>query len=809
MKKDESRPMARFKIEFQITILALIIAAAVAVAGYFVSTNISGIVGSMEKLAQPDHKLYLLKDISSDLVIVENSARMFVLTHDKKALVPFDSLQTRISEKLQSLYELSERGSEDRALIDSMHTFSAQKIKIWQEVLKLHRAMRKNEPDFSEIYSKLEEQKIDTIAVEYEVEIEQKGLLRKLFGKKQTKTETDTTYIEHDIATEEIKQNISELETKIEQKDKRSNVLESKLIAQNLSVGKKINQLITDAERLGDAKWLAKTKEADQVASKTSQLLLILWIAAVVLLVVVLVLLFNFLRKTRVYQTALQKAKTEAENLAKVKEQFAANVSHELRTPVNAIYGLSEQLMLQELDPTAREQVSVLAKSANHLKSIVNDTLDFSKIQANKLKFSSEHFSPAEIFDEILSSQKFEASKKGIILKFDNKLPLNCALVGDPLRLKQILINIIGNAIKFTQRGTISVQAQTEETDIGSLLHFVIMDTGIGISDENLSVIFEEFVQADNHEGKKYSGTGLGLAIVKKLVELQKGEITVKSKLHQGTSISVKIPYMRGDSEKIQRADYVSIIVPHEMQQLSVLIADDEEFNRYLLQAILKKWKMKFNEATNGIEAVELAKQNNFDVILMDVRMPKLNGIEATKAILKEKPHTNIYAITASNKDIDRQECRNVGMKGFLSKPFSEKNLFETFLDVLQHKTEIKRSNHNDELNLKQLERLFDGDRVFMNEMIALFIKSTEKGLLEIKKAEAAGEWEAVREAAHKIASPCKHLQFENLYSNMKTIEELAQHSGDKTELAQLLAIVETDILNLNDRLKQYLQNLS
>src|SRR5690606_31018771 len=140
-------------------ILALIIAAAVAISGYFAYTNISGIVGSMENLAQPDHKLYLLKDISSDLVIVENSARMFVLTNDKKSLVPFDSLQNRIPEKLQSLYALSERGSEDRALIDSMHTFSAQKISIWQEILKLHRASRRNEPDFSEIYSKLEEPK--------------------------------------------------------------------------------------------------------------------------------------------------------------------------------------------------------------------------------------------------------------------------------------------------------------------------------------------------------------------------------------------------------------------------------------------------------------------------------------------------------------------------------------------------------------------------------------------------------------------------------------------------------------------------
>lgn len=801
--------MARFKIEFQITILALIIAAAVAISGYFAYTNISGIVGSMENLAQPDHKLYLLKDISSDLVIVENSARMFVLTNDKKSLVPFDSLQNRIPEKLQSLYALSERGSEDRALIDSMHTFSAQKISIWQEILKLHRASRRNEPDFSEIYSKLEEPKIDTVAVEYEVEVEQKGLLRKLFGKKQTKTETDTTYIEHDVASNEIKQNISELETKLEQKDKRTNALESKLIEQNLVVGKKINQLITEAERIENTKWLDKTKEADQLASKTYELLLVFWIAAVVLLLLVLLLVFNFLRKTRTYQDALRKAKTEAEKLAKVKEQFAANVSHEMRTPVNAIYGLSEQLMLSDLDPATRDQVSVLAKSANHLKNIVNDTLDFSKIQADKLKLSNEHFSPAEIFDEVLALQKFEASKKGIALVFENKLPLNLAFLGDPLRLKQILINIVGNAIKFTQIGTITVRAQVAETDSGSQLHFVISDTGIGISSDNLAVIFDEFVQADNLDGKKYSGTGLGLAIVKKLVELQKGEITVESEVLKGTSISVKIPYLKGELEKIERNKYVPLVVPDEMRQLSVLIADDEEFNRYLLEAILKKWKMKFNEATNGLEAVELAKQKHFDVILMDVRMPKLNGFEATKAILREKPDTIIYAITASNKDVDRQECLKAGMKGFLSKPFSEKNLFETFIEVLQNKSEINGNNRKDELNLKQIEHLFNGDRAFMNEMIALFLKSTEKGLVEIKKAKAAGDWGTVRETAHKMASPCKHLQLEELYSTIKKIEELAQLPGDKTELAQLLAVAETEISIVNVRLKQYIQNLS
>lgn len=793
--------MSKFKIEIQITLLAVIIAAAVVTSGYFAYKSLSEIVYSIHQETGPDYKLFVIKDIAADLAELENSVRLYILTNNKSDLVPCKKLQTQIADKLENLQIIIAQGGDNKALADSVHQLSVEKLELWKGMLSLHQSSNNAQPDFSELYSKLDEQKIDT--VEVEVEKEKKGFLRKLFGGKQVTV--DTTYVERNVETDEIRQEIENLESEMAKKSRRIKILESRLIEQNIVLGEKMSRFIAEIEKNETDNLIEKTNEADRLADLTYKRLAAYSAAAVTLLLVVVFLLFNYLRKSRAYQQALKEAKSEAETLAKAKEQFASNVSHEMRTPVNAIYGLAEQLLQQRNGDKTDEQISVIARSASHLKNIINDTLDFSKIQSKKLKIEAIHFSPADVFSEVITLQKNEAEKKGIQLNYNSENRLPEALIGDPMRLKQILLNLVSNAIKFTDEGEVALRVKTNPNKNGFVLQIQVSDSGIGIPKENISHIFDEFVQIDNQSGKKYSGTGLGLAIVKKLVELQNGKIVVKSEPDRGTEVTLAIPYAEGQKEKIQETAFVTARVPAYFRKLSVLVADDEEFNRFLMKAIFQKWGVRYKEVTNGTDAVEVAKNENFDLILMDVRMPGKNGMEAAKVILEEKPETIIIAVTATNEQFDQDSCLKAGMKEFLLKPFSEKELIDKIKTAVQPNYSSKRINTSSKVNLEEAKRFANGDEAFLKEMTSLFIKTTQTGLKDIQNGANNQNREVIAETSHKMAAPCKHFMANDLYKAIKQLEDEANKNNNWNILKNQILILETEIKEVNDYLSEHL----
>ncbi|MDD4107944.1 MAG: ATP-binding protein [Prolixibacteraceae bacterium] len=825
--------MAKLRIELQVTLLAVVIAVAVIASGYLAYKSLSGIVYSVQKEANPGHQLFLIKDIASDLASIENTVRLYVLTNNENNLEPYNELKEIVIEKLGNLQETST--SEYYVLVNTFNSLAAEKLEIWEGVMNLHRSSIGMEKSFTEIYSKLEINEVDTIVTE----TREKGFLGGIFGKnrsgvdtinnniqtdtattkpagkgllggifKREKVRYDTLIVEKSVERDALIDEIQNLESNIKETDTQVNILESKLIERNEEIGKKLSQLILRRENFETERRLSKTREADHLAQITYKWLAVFSAAAVLLLLAVIYLLFNYQKKSRAYQLALQKAKQEAENLARAKEQFAANVSHEMRTPVNAIYSLSEQLLQKSTGSTKEKQLSIIARSANHLKSIINDTLDFSKIQARKIKIDSVNFSPASVFEEVIAEQETEAEKKGIALKYNSAEPLPSALMGDPLRLKQILINLVSNAIKFTEKGEVVLNVNAEKGSEGQInLNIEVADTGIGISKENLELIFDEFVQLENTGGKKYSGTGLGLSIVKSLVELQDGSISVKSEPGEGTAIFVSIPYYLGEEDKIEIQGIKAPDIPDHFRERSVLIADDEEFNRYVLKNILNKWGMKYQEATNGEEAVAKALSGTFDIILMDMRMPKKNGTEASEEIIKSKPDSKIVAVTAAEMNNNSEDYRKAGMVGFLMKPFSENDLYKAIYPFIDVTSEKKSSGTGSKIDPAGLERLSNGDTVFLKEMISLFIKTSENSLMKIKEAAAAEDWEAVSETAHKLAAPSKHLNADNLYDKLKKLESISRDAADPEIITNLCKNVEEEAGEVIAFLQAYLNH--
>jgi len=793
--------MSKFRIEIQITVVTIIIAIVVTTIGYFSYQSLSKIVYSIQQGIQPNDELFKIKEIASDLTALEQAVRIYVLTGNPDDLQAYYSLEEQIAQNFKALHDSIVLDNYDVVLVDSLSKLSQAKIDLWQEIFKMQLSTKNNFPAYSEIYSNPEKAKADSI----KLNAGRNKTKEKKTGGDSIKTDLIQSETPPELKT--VRRKLLTLEWEIYNERKQRNELESKFIEKNILIEKKINDLIKEAEIREANSLLEKTKEVNRLAEITYERLALYSISAVFLLFVALLVLFNYFRKTRATQRALANAREKAEALALAKEQFAASVSHELRTPLNAIYGLTEQVLQKKLDSDTSEMVSAIFKSADHLRNIVNDTLDFSKIQAGKIVIDSIHFSPAEIFEEVFTLFKHEASKKGIKLSFNREGEKPTTLIGDPLRLKQIVINLVGNAIKFTEKGEVAINVKCVKSSDGNYeMEIRVIDTGIGISEKNLNFIFDEYVKIENATGKKYSGTGLGLSIVKKLVELQGGKIKLESNPGKGTTVTVNINYSEGDSANLKQLINEAIEIPESFKKLSVLIADDEEFNRFLLKSILQKWGLRFKEAKNGIEVVNAARNEHFDLILMDLNMPEMNGIEAAKAVMQSSPDIIIVAVTAANDEADQQACFKAGMKGFLFKPFSEKDLFEKINSVIRSKSEISQSaDLKNQLNISEFSRLAGGDDKFLAEMIQLFIKSMESGITGIEDAIKTENWNAVFENAHKMAAPLKHIGASHLYEKIKHLEKISHETATIASVTPVFREIKFEIEELNSMLKSYI----
>lgn len=794
--------MLKTRIEIQIVLVALVIITAVTTAGYLVYESMSRIVQSVYHEARPDNRLFLMKDISNELVSLENNVRLYMLSDHKGTSLPTDTLRRIVEGKLAEMEALPSESEEDQRLTDSLCQLARQKLELWEAVFSLHQKAELAEPTFSRVYSKLEEQKTDTITTE----VEKKGFLRKIFGSK--KSAVDTTYEIRSPGSAEIKKEVQHLESEIRKEDESLKAIESRLTEENISLTARMSALITRAEQNKASSFVIKSREVDRLAQLTYRQLALFSGVAVVFILIALGVLFNFLRKSRAYQAALGDAKQKAETLARAKERFIANVSHELRTPVNAIYGLAEQTLQRHTDDETKEMIRIISRSAQHLKNIVNDTLDFSKMEAGMMAFEAVPFSPLEACMEVLAIQRYEALRKGLALHFSREGEIPSALIGDPLRFRQILINLVGNAIKFTSQGSVRLGLSAARTTPGAFrVTLTIEDTGPGIPEEELEVIFEEFVQASSSGGRKHAGTGLGLAIVKKLVELQGGMISAKSTWGQGTTMVVTLPFREGDPESLPGSIGEHDHFPETLRHLSVLVADDDEYNTFLLRKILQKWGITFAEARNGREAVEAMNHQRFDIILMDLHMPEMNGPEAAEPIKATFPAVKIIAVTASHNPDDYRRCLEAGMDMVLVKPFREQELMEALLKVVIPAPEAV-SVQRPPLEPRALEELSGGEVSFLKEMVELFIATTSSALKQINEALRNNDLKSVFENSHKMAASCKQIRADRLYQEVKLLEEKSRRGDPLAEVSSQYRAVESEMAEVHHFLRKYMEDV-
>ncbi len=509
----------------------------------------------------------------------------------------------------------------------------------------------------------------------------------------------------------------------------------------------------------------------------------------------------------------LTQAKQLAEESGKVKEQFLANMSHEIRTPMNSIIGFTE-LLLQRKDNLTKEQIKyidAIHSSGKNLLVIINDILDFSKMESGNLSIESYRFNLRKLIHATLKSFEVTASKKEIDLscKIDEAIP--DFVFGDSVRLNQVFINLLGNAVKFTQKGYIrlNVSLRSWKDNIATIT-FEVQDTGIGIDEKKLEHVFKSFTQANSATARKFGGTGLGLAIVKSIVELMDGKIQVHSTVGKGTTFEVELPFSMIGSEvdDVLHKGNHNMIDNHKNDRVySLLMAEDNPLNQELAKIVIGEIGWNLDIVDNGVKALEKVQEKKYDAILMDIQMPELDGYETTLKIRKEfdQPLRDIpiIAITAHAIKNEIDKCFAVGMNEYIPKPFKQHEIKEKVLSAINSssfssgKEPEKNSTPIDELatlpliNLSQLKDMPGITKDTYIKILQVFLKDMKTPEKDLMYAIKAKDWNLLKTLSHKLKSSYAIVGAKSLKQILETIEhQCADNNIDARRFSNMVARV-------------------
>ena len=477
--------------------------------------------------------------------------------------------------------------------------------------------------------------------------------------------------------------------------------------------------------------------------------------------------------KREIANKELQAAKTEAENATeiakdavKAKQQFLSNMSHEIRTPMNAIIGFTKVVLKTDLTDKQKEYLTAIKTSGDALIVLINDILDLAKVEAGKMTFEKTPFKLKLSISAMLHlfETKIQEKNLQLVKKYDDNIPE--VLVGDPVRLHQIILNLVSNAVKFTAAGNITVSVSLlSEDEEQATIEFAVTDTGIGISDDKMLKIFDNFQQASSNTARLFGGTGLGLAIVKQLVEPQGGTITVKSTVGEGTTFSFTLSFQKTDAKAEMQAEITEL--DEDIKSIKILVVEDMALNQLLMKTLLDDFGFERDMADNGRIAIDMLTKKDaygatkvYDIILMDLQMPEMNGFEATEYIRNTlKSKIPIIALTADVTTVDLAKCKAVGMNDYIAKPIDERVLYNKIVSLVK-KNVVKQSNKVPETeqlvplrytDMTYLMKLTKSNPKLIMEMISAYLEQMPPLIQAMRQSFHEQDWQLLHSAVHKM----------------------------------------------------------
>jgi PAS domain S-box-containing protein len=496
-----------------------------------------------------------------------------------------------------------------------------------------------------------------------------------------------------------------------------------------------------------------------------------------------------------------------AENAVKAKQQFLSNMSHEIRTPMNAIIGFTKVVLKTDLTDKQKEYLSAIKLSGDALIVLINDILDLAKVDAGKMTFEQVPFKLSASISAMLHvfETKIQEKNLELVTEYDTNIPK--VLLGDPVRLHQIILNLVSNAIKFTSKGKITVSVRLiDEDEESTTVEFAIADTGIGIEESKINTIFDDFQQATSGTSRLYGGTGLGLAIVKQLVEPQGGIINVKSKINEGSTFSFVLRFQKTNADAELETEIVEMET--EIKNIKILVVEDMPLNQLLMKTLLDDFGFERDIAENGKIAIEKLQNESFDIILMDLQMPIMNGFEATEYIRNTmNSKIPIIALTADVTTVDLAKCKAVGMNDYIAKPVDERILYSKIIGLVKKPylpkaaeadSDAKMDNQNESektkcINLDYLNIRTKSNPKLMMEMISIYLQQTPPLIDAMQQSVLDKDWNLLASAAHKIIPSFSIMGMSpDLEIIAKQVQEAANTGKITDQIAQMVVQLET-----------------
>lgn len=809
-------------------ILAALLLAFVAVVMALSITHFSfnEMMGTVNQLSTPNEKLTKLNDVFEEITMLDQQQRTEAIKNPQKPYKYFLDQSAYLHEMIDSLQMLP-WDTTQLIRLSSMKEVLDQRNELFVSYLKVRAELSDNR-EFSKQLDTLstllkESRMADSSVITTQKKIittylkadsindsekEERSFLRKLFSKKKTKPaesnpvkiqeelkiQIDTLSIAHqglDLA--EIERLINELETDQRTQGRKLQQKELELINANSLFINQLLNILHDVENEELENMRASNEGAALVfhngISRMNILMISFFLGAAILVYLILV----DISKSNYYKTQLEKARDHAEELSKIKQRFLANMSHEIRTPLQSIIGFAE--LLKHGGNDSREAVSAIHSSSEHLLHIVNEVLDYSRISSGNFTLSKEKFRLIQLIKEVESAMRIQADRKKLSFILDTEKASDYHLLGDPFRLRQILYNLLGNAIKFTHQGFIKLTVKTLEISENIQCIFEIKDTGIGMSSEELKTVFNQFEQANSHITKNYGGTGLGLTIVKSLIEVQDGELEVLSEPGVGSTFRISLGFEKATEAQhhvVQPAETVSKTLNGK-----VIVIDDDAMIMKLCSLILQKNNIAYTTYHDAEHLIQAQQDPLVSHILLDIRMPKMNGVEVCKALKKIYPEeVKFIALTAHVLPEERESLIHQGFNTVLAKPFHEAELLAALGVSLLEKRPVE-----DAPDFATVRQMTMGDDSLFYSVIQQFVEESEYDIQKLQGQVETRNKKDIREIVHKFAGRLGQLGIQKLSTKYRELETEIVEGSTYEEISD-------DLLDVIKETKDLLSNV-
>ncbi len=542
---------------------------------------------------------------------------------------------------------------------------------------------------------------------------------------------------------------------------------ESELIQNELSISKQLTQILATIEKDIIQKTAISNVEKEQALNKTNRIITIAAIIGFALTILFSIMFINDFSKSQRYKVQLEIAHKKTNRLLKSREQLISTVSHDIKTPLSTIVGFTELLNNTDLNTKQKNYTQNIQKSSNYISNLVRDLLELTKMEAGKFVLEKIPFSLDELIRDVATPIQALHQHKNIRLKTDISKELRKKIIGDPFRLKQILTNLIGNAYKFTNNGSIEIRTEIEANHY----KIIIKDSGIGIKPENITKVFEEFTQADENIEKQFGGSGLGLTIAKKLVEAMNGQIKLKSVFGKGSVFVIEFPL-----EFSQFSSNETVSKTHKITQKNIVAIDDNNELLFLIEEMLTAQNINCFYFNSPETALEELKNINFDCILTDIQMPEMDGFKFLEKLQNTSYYKNQPVIAMTGRsDLEENVYKKSGFAAILAKPFSVKILIEV-LNAIETRSVFKKyineKNENTETNLDSIKEFLSNDENALNHFIENLKKTTSSNLLSLKNAIEDESLNEIQRISHRINPIFKQIQASEISNIIADFEQ-------------------------------------